>query len=115
MKCERYAVGSSAAGGGVFANLPTFRLVGKLESWRGVAGEMASAGGGWRWSGWTVAGQEAVLQGGGRSAAAGWRGCDEPERYSGGRRREAVGTVLQGKRCCREGVGRLAALGLPAG
>ena len=59
-----------------------FRFVGKLESWRDAAGEMASAGGGWRWSGWTVAGQE--TRGGGGAvypgvrrrsdASAGWEG-----------------------------------------
>ena len=97
MKCERYAVGSSAAGwGGVgcfsvlpcpalllvvvclptcqLFDFPAFRLVGKLESWRGVAGEMASAGGGWRWSGWTVAGQE--TRGGGGAVYPGVREKD---------------------------------------
>ena len=68
----------------------------------GVITECAGLGGGER-SGYRVR----------WCAAAGWRGCDELttiRRAGGERRREAVGTVLQGKRCCREGVGRLAAL-----
>lgn len=58
---EKDAAGAGA-GGVVCANLPTcqlfdlsaFRLVGKLESWRGAGGAGASAAGGRADTGWRV-------------------------------------------------------------